>query len=60
MGKVICRGWQTSVSDAAQPIGIVYGRNLKKKRKEPAKRSTSHPGLGADPLTIPISKNKGE
>ena len=45
MGKVIFEGWRTSVSDAAQPIGIVYGRNLKKKRKEPAKRSTSEEKL---------------
>ena len=39
MGKLIWLGWRTSVSDAAQPIGIVYGRNLKKKCKESAKRS---------------------
>jgi hypothetical protein len=34
MGKLIWRGWRTSIEDAPQPVGIVYGRNLKKPDKE--------------------------
>ena len=34
MGKLIWRGWRTSIKDAPQPVGIVYGRNLKKPDKE--------------------------
>jgi hypothetical protein len=34
MGKLTWEGWQTSVSDAPQPIGIVYGKNLRKPSKE--------------------------
>ena len=34
MGKLIWRGWQTSIKDAPQPVGIVFGRNLKKPDKE--------------------------
>ena len=34
MGKLIWRGWRTSIKDAPQPVGIVFGRNLKKPDKE--------------------------
>ena len=34
MGKLIWRGWRTSIEDAPQPVGIVFGRNLKKPDKE--------------------------
>ena len=34
MGKLTFRGWRTSIEDAPQPVGIVYGRNLKKPDKE--------------------------
>ena len=34
MGKLIWRGWRTSINDAPQPVGIVFGRNLKKPDKE--------------------------
>jgi hypothetical protein len=34
MGKFIWRGWQTSIKDAPQPVGIVFGRNLKQPDKE--------------------------
>jgi hypothetical protein len=34
MGKLIWRGWRTSIKDAPQPVGIVFGRNLKKLDKE--------------------------
>jgi hypothetical protein len=30
MGKLIWKGWQTSVSDAPQPTSILYGANLRK------------------------------
>ena len=42
MGKVTNRGWRKSIKDAAQPTGIVYGRNLKGNHKEPAKRSKAN------------------
>ncbi len=29
MGKLIWKGWQTSVVDAPQPTAILYGANLK-------------------------------
>ena len=33
MGKLIWRGWQTSVDDAAQPTtGILFGANLRSQR----------------------------
>lgn len=34
MGKLIWRGWRTSIKDAPQPVGIVFGRNLKKSDNE--------------------------
>ena len=34
MGKLIWRGWRTSIKDAPQPVGIIYGRNFKKPDKE--------------------------
>ena len=34
MGKLIWRGWRTSIAGAPQPVGIVFGRNLKKPDKE--------------------------
>ena len=34
MGRLIWRGWRTSIKDAPQPVGIVFGRNLKKPDKE--------------------------
>jgi hypothetical protein len=32
MGKLIWKGWQTSVSNAPQPTSILYGSNLKTNR----------------------------
>ena len=34
MGKLTFRGWRTSIEDAPQPVGIVFGRNLKRPDKE--------------------------
>jgi hypothetical protein len=34
MGKLTFRGWRTSIKDAPQPVGIIFGRNLKKPDKE--------------------------
>jgi hypothetical protein len=30
MAKLIWNGWQTSVENAPQPVGIMLGRNLRK------------------------------
>jgi hypothetical protein len=47
MGKLIWRGWRTSIEDAPQPVGIVFGRNLKKpdKKKPESKARSSSPNV---------------
>ena len=52
MGKVTNRGWRKSIKDAAQPTGIVYGRNLKGNHKEPATRSTSYKVSNPPPKSV--------
>jgi hypothetical protein len=52
MGKVPNHGWRKSIKDAAQPTGIVYGRNLKKNDKESAKRSTSYKASNPPPKSV--------
>ena len=52
MGKLIWRGWRTSIKDAPQPVGIVFGRNLKKLDKvkpESKARSNSSNAQGEVP-----------
>ena len=47
MGKLIWRGWRTSIKDAPQPVGIVFGRNLKKpdKAKPESKARSGSPNV---------------
>ena len=52
MGNLIWHGWQKSIKDAAQPTGIVYGRNLKKNDKESAKRSTTYKASNPPPKSV--------
>jgi hypothetical protein len=40
MGKLIWEGWQTSVSDAPQPIGIIMGKNLRASSSEASPKDT--------------------
>jgi len=48
MGKVTVRGWRNSVSNAPQPIGIVYGRNLKISRTTGSAKQKKVPQVGQD------------
>lgn len=48
MGKLIWNGWRTSVSDAPQPMGIVYGRNLKNSSTTDSAKQKKVPQVGQD------------
>ena len=52
MGKLIWRGWRTSIKDAPQPAGIIYGRNLKKldKVKPESKARSDSPNAQGEVL----------
>ena len=43
MGKLIWKGWQTSVSDAPQPTSILYGSNLRKSLKKESQKTQQKP-----------------
>ncbi len=43
MGKLIWKGWQTSVSDAPQPTSILYGSNLRKSLKKESQKTQLRP-----------------
>jgi hypothetical protein len=41
MAKAIWNGWQTSVENAPQPVGIMLGRNLRKPSDESSEKPKS-------------------
>lgn len=47
MVDITWKGWQTSVSDAAMPTGVVYGANLRKRSKQDSPKQEQE-GLDSD------------
>ena len=54
MGKIISNVWATSMDEAPQPVGIVYGRNLRTSSKP---NSDEQKATGSDGQAATKSKS---
>ena len=57
MGNCVWLGWQTSVEDAPQPIGIIFGVNLRRAeistvRSSAVLETRSEPAAGTSPASL--------